>query len=122
MTATLSDEITAKANQALGNLESVQHKARVMAEQARPASSSDWAAYANELAEAEGQAQTWARFRNVVDYAEREHLTLDKSMVQEIALDMLSNGADDGWSGRTNDVKRAHFDGVRKAVSNTRYL
>src|SRR5438045_2097590 len=29
---------------------------------------------------------------------------------------MLTMGADDSWSGRTNDVKRAYHDGVRQVA------
>ena len=45
-----------------------------------------------------------------------------------IALELagrMSNGADDGWSGRGNDVQRSRFDGFREAaqiiISNVRY-
>lgn len=36
-------------------------------------------------------------------------------------LDMLVSGADDGWSGRTNDSKRSYFDGMRDEIREMRF-
>lgn len=35
---------------------------------------------------------------------------------REALIDLLTSGADDRWSGRKNDVKRARFDGIREAA------
>lgn len=36
--------------------------------------------------------------------------------IREYLVSLLVRGADDSWSGRANDARRAQFDGVREAV------
>lgn len=62
------------------------------------------------LAEAEGvhsvfQVVNRMKARNAEDVDIREHL-----------VSLIVRGADDSWSGRANDARRAQFDGVREAV------
>lgn len=62
------------------------------------------------LAEAEGVHEVFdlvdhMKSRDIEDYAIRERL-----------VSMIVYGADDSWSGRANDARRARFDGVRDAV------
>lgn len=80
-------------------------------------SADDLARRVNALAEAEGELAVWARLGHAADQGD-----FGAAMIREVTADMLLAGADDGWSGRTNDVKRARFDGVRSAVSNARWL
>lgn len=78
-----------------------------------------WGMFANRLAEAEGKAEAWARLAYIVD---NRGGSIDKAGVKEIAFSLLVNGADDSWSGRGNDVKRARFDGIRAASSDMQWL
>jgi len=64
----------------------------------------------NQLAEAEGKANAWFHIRNA-----RSQGATDAD-VQDHLLRLVLNGPDDGWSGRTNDVRRATFDGFRAEV------
>lgn len=41
--------------------------------------------------------------------------------LNRLYVDVLSNGADDGWSGRNNDAKRVAFDEVRQVVKDLRW-
>lgn len=70
----------------------------------------DLAKVLNDLAKEEG--------RMLVRHALRNALA-EKASVNQIRQHLLSftlNGADDTWSGRANDVRRAHFDGVLAEV------
>lgn len=72
---------------------------------------SNLAKIVNEIAEAEGHLEVFMRkdrmdARNVPMVDQLERLN-----------DIMAMGADDTWSGRENDAKRAHFDGVRAAAS-----
>jgi hypothetical protein len=42
---------------------------------------------------------------------------LDDQQQKDKATNMLLNGPDDGWSGRTNDVRRAQHDGLVRRAS-----
>ena len=77
---------------------------------------------------AEGRIGDLARTVNEIAALEGAHLvraTDERSMVNgletderlEVLTDLLLRGADDTWSGRTNDVNRAHFDGIRETAS-----
>ena len=81
-------------------------------------SAEDWAQFANELAELEGAAYAYNELRHACGAATE----IEKSYLSEVALELLSKGADDGWSGRTNDVRRARFDGIRTACASVRWL
>lgn len=61
------------------------------------------ASRANALAEAEGRHRALA----LAEYAHGEGRDPYLAVCREV-----QQGADDGWSGRTNDARRAHFDGV----------
>lgn len=70
----------------------------------------------NRLAEAEGYVYADA----VIDYA-LAHENGGVQAARDEAMDLLARGADDSWSGRANDNRRAYFDGVREAVRDRRY-
>lgn len=72
----------------------------------------------NELAEAEGALDFWARLALLAD---RPNVNLEDNIFP-LALDILSAGADDTWSGRGNDVARARYDGMTSAAQELRYL
>lgn len=84
-------------------------------------------AYLAELA-AEGRISDLARTVNDIAYFEGARLvraTDERAMVNglevderlELLTDLLTRGADDQWSGRTNDANRAYFDGVRETAA-----
>lgn len=73
------------------------------------------------IANAEGQESTYALFSTAAAYAVKEGEDV-KATVLDAALRLLEAGADDNWSGRGNDVRRARFDGVREAVRDVRFL
>lgn len=62
------------------------------------------------LAEAEGVHEVFA----LVDQMRARDL--DDNAIRDRLVSMLVHGADDSWSGRANDARRAKFDGVRDAV------
>lgn len=121
MSSTLTARIIRKTEQAMGELAAIRSGAATMAADAGT-SAEDWARFANKVAEAEGAASVWARINNMVAHSVNQGVEVTEAMLAEVVADMLINGADDSWSGRTNDVKRARFDGVRSAASNVRYL
>lgn len=61
------------------------------------------------LAEAEGQRDTAYRFVRVL----RNGFTRERAAMH-VMDDITQRGADDTWSGRNNEVKRAHYDGRRE--------
>ena len=62
------------------------------------------------LAEAEGVHEVFA----LVDQMKARNIEGDA--IRDRLVSMLIQGADDSWSGRANDARRARFDGVRDAV------
>lgn len=62
------------------------------------------------LAEAEGVHYVFA----LVDQMKARNVEGDA--IRDSLVSMLIQGADDAWSGRANDARRARFDGVRDAV------
>ena len=77
---------------------------------------------------AECRVSDLARTVNEIAALEGAHLvrkTDERSMVNglevderlEVLTDLLLRGADDTWSGRTNDANRAYFDGVRETAA-----
>ena len=69
-----------------------------------------------DLAYAEGQQSYWALMLHVAKYV-TSHGDDDVAVaLQKSTLKLLTQGADDVWSGRGNDVKRAQFDGLRAAA------
>lgn len=109
--------ISRKAEQASGFLIAVKSGATKLA--LTRTTGANWASFANAVAEAEGKAYAWARLQISVSNSGGEFTEAD---VQKVALDMMLNGADDSWSGRGNDAKRARFDGVRAACSDMQWL
>ena len=77
-----------------------------------------WAEFANQLAELEGEVYAYSRILNDCGTA----VEVPQSFMYEVAMEILSDGADDGWSGRTNDVRRAQFDGIRTACGSLRWM
>lgn len=71
----------------------------------------DFAGLANQLAEAEGRANAYAVIRDCLAN-DVEPVGIEKALTHQ-----LLNGADDTWSGRTNDVRRAWFDGFKSAAA-----
>ena len=69
------------------------------------------AATLHELAAAEGYRNLFAQ---VVAILDRGHTTDD---VVEQVQRSVTLGADDQWSGRTNNVRRARFDGTLRAAA-----
>lgn len=76
-----------------------------------------WARAALQVAEAEGIAVAWVRLNQMAVWAEKQNETITRTHVLGIITDLLTQGADDTWSGRGNDVARARFDGIRTACS-----
>lgn len=73
------------------------------------------------IANAEGQESTYALFVTAAEYAESQGEDV-REAVRDAALRLLEAGADDEWSGRGNDARRARFDGVREAVRDVRFI
>lgn len=75
--------------------------------------------FANRAAELNAEAKR-AGADSVYAYVARmcDHYgdDLDPQMIAEGVGDLLAQGADDDWSGRCNDVRRAYHDGVRQAA------
>ena len=71
------------------------------------------AASANRMAEAEGAHKAWAIAAAILRGALDAGTVADPTRLLALLLD----GADDTWSGRNNDVRRAYADGVRRAVA-----
>jgi len=67
------------------------------------------------LAQAEGALVVWAVAARIM--AEKDLTDQQKrEAIYGSLVDFLGAGADDTWSGRNNDLRRAHFDGVREAA------
>lgn len=120
--AATTARIARKAEQATASLEAVQAKAATMAAQEVAPQAEDWARYANQVAKAEGVHRAWARLQQTVSYFAREGMELTDLALLDTILELLGAGADDGWSGRTNDNQRAKFDGIREACNQAKYL
>ena len=74
-------------------------------------SAEDFAGLTNALAEAEGHAFACGIVRDAL---------IGEATPEQVMASLtkrLLNGADDGWSGRKNDARRAWFDGYRAAVN-----
>lgn len=69
----------------------------------------------NAVAKAEGANRAWSRAARMI---EGGHTAAE---AYESVVDLVLNGADDSWSGRGNDAKRAEFDGIREAVQNLKW-
>lgn len=72
--------------------------------------SDDVVRFANRVAKMEGELTVFNRIPTVAEYPRTD------TEILQFVFTMLTNGADDEWSGRGNDARRSHFDGVRKAA------
>lgn len=114
--------ITRKAEQAKASLVAAKNGAVALATD-EATNSQTWGQFAVVVAEAEGKAMAWVRLEQMVAYKTEKGLVgVTEDDVISIAFDILSGGADDSWSGRGNDVKRARFDGMRAACSDMKWL
>ena len=76
--------------------------------------------HANALAVSEGAASAYTRLAKVAEYGVKVDATFADVIVEltnEVVMQATA-GADDGWSGRGNDARRANFDGARRACEN----
>lgn len=81
-----------------------------------------WADYAADLAEAEGILAAWTRLSGMVTWQQDHDEPVTGYDVLYIVGELLGEGADDTWSGRGNDTRRAHHDGVVRACRDMRRL
>lgn len=111
--AALIEKIAAKLEAAEARLGQAQ---KALAEAAaRETSAKRLAAILADIAVAEGELEAWALAEAVAANAERYGEDA-RQAVGEALLDALTRGADDGWSGRTNDIARSKFDGLREEI------
>lgn len=83
----------------------------------------DLADSVNKLAEAQGALAYWSRMRQVAEYALENGSDGNVSdLFDRETISALTRGADDAWSGRGNDSKRAYFDGLRAAAADLRWV
>lgn len=75
----------------------------------------------NGLAQAEGAQRLWARLNQAVENPSRGE-EFNETVALRLVAGMLAQGADDSWSGRGNDVNRAHFDGIRSAAQKVEWI
>jgi hypothetical protein len=65
----------------------------------------------NEIARWEGSFAAIERAVRFLDYVDRSETPVNGTLA-DVLTKMVLTGADDQWSGRTNDVKRARYDGL----------
>jgi hypothetical protein len=112
MTITTSTAATAK----LAKLEAFARGHRttiaemLLGESREAASARDIAGELNRLASIEGEIHVWRILVRLLDAGR------DESEISEAITALLLTGADDAWAGRSNDARRAHFDGIRQAA------
>lgn len=70
----------------------------------------DLAVTVNEIAKYEGAYAVYAYI------AELQEAEVPKARLAHAVLSLAANGPDDRWSGRTNDAKRARYEGVLDAI------
>lgn len=92
---------------------SVDYYRQEIAAEAAKASPRDLAGMVNRLAEAQGTVRPLAVIREGLASG------ASAATIKATLIGLLVNGPDDGWSGRTNDVRRAEYDGLREFVSQT---
>lgn len=89
-----------------------------LANKATTGSVSDIAYASNVLAATWGTADAWAQVCNLLEYGVLHDEPLE-TIVREVttwALGKATSGADDTWSGRTNDLARSRHDGAMSAL------
>lgn len=64
------------------------------------------------LASEQAEVVLWKQWKQIVASGKSE-ATATAIMVRQVMTMMIINGADDRWSGRGNDLRRAEFDGRR---------
>lgn len=78
-----------------------------------------------DIAAASGEVAFWLGYARLFGEVERVSALMDEHGVSgaakqfnlmQLVAEQLSRGADDGWSGRGNDLKRREFDGKREAA------
>jgi len=74
------------------------------------------------IAESDGELYAWRTLVARVEFAERENREITDCEIDDVIIDLLIAGADDTWSGRGNDIRRARFDGIREACKKMRNL
>lgn len=119
MTA-IAETITTKLDTACGMV--VAYRERIVQAATTGEGSSDLGTFVVRLAEAEGSRDMWSRLSQHASYLSRQGEELTMPAAMTAAFNVLTNGADDTWSGRTNDVKRSYFDGMREAASQIEWV
>lgn len=109
-------QIAAKTEAAAANVEAVRSEALKLAAEGTYAKA--WGEFGIRLAEAEGEHFAWSRLNQMVSYDPEATMEMLLGLVAQI----LSNGADDTWSGRGNDIARARFDGIRSVCGKVAWL
>lgn len=121
MTVADTAAIARKAEQSATTLANARGAASKLAADPN-ATAKSWGEFANMLAELEGAAHAWARLQQAVTYVTNKGLEFTEDDTKICAFELLAGGADDEWSGRGNDVRRARFDGIRKAANDMKYI
>lgn len=92
----------------------VTHYRKTLRETAEAADLDSLAGVLNALASAEGELNVITKLAQVVPALKTDPSLLDAAL-EEVSITLFS-GPDDAWSGRSNEVRRARYDGVRKAT------
>jgi hypothetical protein len=86
------------------------------------ASDTDHALHALHLAaEAEVTTRQWQHVDMVIDSG-RTPVEALRLVVKDTTSQIIGRGADDTWSGRSNDLKRVRFDALRIWIDRTSHL
>lgn len=119
-TITLTETFSTKLDSACQHVVAARQRVITQMEQGRTADQSVDALLS--LADAEGARDVWSKLATVATYHCKSGVEITEAQVMQVVMDLLTRGADDTWSGRGNDVKRAYFDGVRSAATRVGYL
>lgn len=90
--------------------ERAQHAAAVASAATSGAGAAELDDRVRALASIEGQLAVASRLARAIE------ADLDREEQVAVLFQLLQDGADDSWSGRGNDLRRARFDGVRREV------
>lgn len=118
MTTDLLSILANKTERAGSFLRAVQSGAATIAADEKT-TAKNWGEYALRLAQAEGALAAWDRMLAVAIHQNAKGEPVD---IRGAAMDLLTQGADDTWSGRGNDLARARFDGIREACTEMKSL